>query len=292
ALDLDGSMFAAFGVPARPHTVIVDATGKIAAMTTPEYMTADAIEKVLSGKAAGISVRPMGVPNLDWDLEEIDWRDGIAPEFQFILKPVQMAAGGHVYRPGSNRFAADGARLANLIQAAFETDYFHVDCRTPLPDQTYRVTVVVPRGRESALLPFFRSALTAAFGLKTRWETQDKEVYVLRGPGSVKASLRESEAGEETFYFMRGKIVGKKQPITRLVEALTNFLHKPVVDESGLMARYDWELSYDPTDKEVLMKEIRDTLGLELALAVRPVRILVVEKADTAAKQAAQPGKF
>ena len=286
ALALDRSMFDAYGVPARPHTVVVNAAGKIAAMTTPDHLTADVLEQVLAGKPAGISVRPMGVPNLDWDLEEIDWRDGILPEFQFILKPVQMAAGGQIYRPGSNRFAADGALLANLIQSAFETDFFHVDYRSPLPDQTYRVSVLVPRGREAALLPFMQSALTAMFGFTARWEMQDKDSYVLRGPGGGKPALQESRSGEETFYFMRSKIVGRKQPLAKLVGALTNFLGKPVVDETGLTALYDWDLGYEPGKPDVLIQDVRARLGLELVRGVRPVRMLVVEVAATTPKQA------
>ncbi len=258
ALDLDRSMFNAFSVPARPHTVVADGTGKIAAMTTPEHLTEETLQRVLSGQPAGVATRAMRVPNLRWDREEIDWRDGIQPELQLIVKPVQIDAGGHAYQPGSNRFTADGALLANLLQVAFETDYFHMDCRFPMPEQKYRVSVVVPGGREATLLPFLRSALTTMFDLSTRWELQDKEVYVLRRVGGGKPTVQASQSEGETYYFMRGKIGGQKQPIAKLVDALTNFLGKPVVDETGLSGRYDWDLNYEPG-----LAEFKDSLLAE-----------------------------
>ncbi len=57
-------------------------------------------------------------------------------------------------------------------------------------------------------------------------------------------------------------------------------LGRPVLDETDLGGRYDWELQYDPDAPESVIQAVRDQLGLQLTPARRPVDFIVVEPRD------------
>ena len=276
-LDGDRSTFDAFDVVSRPHTVVVDQTGRIAAITMPKHVTRAALNALLEGRRIDLPEKERTPSNLSWDREEIEWTDGVEPLSQVIIKPIRTATGGMRHAPGSNRMSADGAGLVPLIAFAFEVDTHRMDFRLPKTSEQYRVSVRVPTGREKSLRPVFQSALRATFGFQTRWEAQKRDVYLLRIPEGRNATIQPSRANEAAYSFMRGAAKGVKQPLDRLCDALTNFLRRPVLDETGLQGTFDWNLRYQPGDPSVVIREVQQKLGLELIETNRSLEVLVVE---------------
>lgn len=280
AFDFDRSSFKAFGVPSIPHTVILDRQGSIVAETTPSEVTADRLRRLLRGEVAHFAPKETRPSNLTWDRQEIDWKDGLEPLAQFIIKPIATATGGSFHRPGSSRYSADGASLRALIQDAFRTDHRHVQYQLPESDQQYRISVAVPEAGEDAegrLFEYFQASLMSLFHFEAEWQPQERDVLVLQR-GST-APLPDSSATPE-FSFGRGSIRGRAQPMERLTFVLTNFLGKIVVDETGLSSNYDWDLTYMEGKPEILKEGLREGLGLELKPARREVSILVVRKRE------------
>lgn len=276
--DASGESFKTFGVAGRPHTIVVAADGKIAGITLPEDVTEQALETMLAGGAAQFPPKELKPDNLDWDLDEIDWKDGVAPELQVIIKPIRIAVSATRYVPGSNRLTADGVPLQVLVMMAYATDSFHLDWRAPRISGMYRVSATVPRGREAALLPLLQAAIAAQFGVRARWEDREQDVYVLRPIAGGKI-LQASPASQALYSMQRGQSHAVRQPMSRLVRDLTNIIGKPVVDESGLSGQYDWDLPYQPGQPEMTLNALA-AFGLEAVPARRTVKILVVESAS------------
>lgn len=61
--------------------------------------------------------------------------------------------------------------------------------------------------------------------------------------------------------------------------SIEELLQKPVIDETGLKERYDYELRWDPTRPESIVDAAREQLDLRLTPAKRPVEVLIVERA-------------
>ena len=65
--------------------------------------------------------------------------------------------------------------------------------------------------------------------------------------------------------------------MAKLAEALPNWTRIPVLDETSLPNKYDFDLDYRDDRPDVLISELKEKYGLILERAKRKVRILVVE---------------
>lgn len=280
-IDTNRQNWARFSVPSISHTIIIGPDSRVKAITRPENVSAQAVRDVLAGKAIALPAKKSGEIDLEWDQNQIDWKDGIKPLFNIIIKPVSTEVSGWTSSPTGDHVTADGVLLEVLLQIAYSTDHFHVDWRLPNSTQTYRLAASVPKGRESHLRPLLQNALALTFNLKATWQTQEKEVYVLRV--SDNELIRRAAATpdqEPLLQWMRGTAKTQRKPLADLALFLTNALKLLVVDETGLLGDYNWELPYQPGQPEVTIRAVRERLGLALVKARRSIKILVVEPAE------------
>ena len=264
--------FKAFGVAGIPAAAVVDPEGRLMAVTPGENLTPDVVRKLLAGETPDLP-RFDRLNNLTWDKDEITWQDGVMPMFQAIIKRIDVRGAGSMHKPGSNHISGDGLPVQGMIQSAWRTDFYHVDRRGELPEGSYRFAVTVPKGRESELFPAFQDALQRTFGFKAQWEDQQRDVLVLTRTGV--AALADSESAP-LVQFLRGKIMLRKQPVSKLAEMLPNWLKMPVVDETGYSGSYDFDLEYRDDGPSMLTDGLREKYGLTLTPAKRAVRMLVV----------------
>ena len=82
---------------------------------------------------------------------------------------------------------------------------------------------------------------------------------------------------EDDFEFKRGQITLHKQTTAKLAEALPNWTEMPVIDETALPGKYDFDLQYRDDRPDVLLSDLKNKYGLTLQPARRKVRVLVVE---------------
>jgi len=279
-LDSARANWPAFDIHSIPTTIIVDRDGKLLANTRPEHLTTQKLRDLLRGETVALPAPETRDSNLAWDQDEIDWKDGVNPIADVIIKPIKTATSGSFYRPGGNYLTADGVPVQVLVDVAYQTDFDHMDWRIPKGafPQSYRAVARVPKGREQQLLPLFQNALAATFGLKTKWQVQDKDVYVLRVIKGQVAKLTVAAKNEERdFRVLRGRGTSKRNGIDKLTEFLSHFvLDSIVIDETKLSGEYDWELPCQHGKPEVTLPLLKD-LGLEVIKAKRAVNILVVE---------------
>jgi uncharacterized protein (TIGR03435 family) len=232
------------------------------------------LHKLLNGEKTAVPAFER-VNNITWDKDEINWKDGVQPTLEVLIKPIEVTGGGYAYEPGSNRISGDGVPVFAMTMAAWQTDSFHMDVRDALPKGTYRFAVVVPKGQEAQLLPTFQDALERNFGFQAHWEEQERDVLVLSSDGTK--TLPES-TNDPLLQFGRGKITFHRQSAPKLAETLPNWLHTVVVNETGLSGTYDFDLDYVAKDPKVITDELQQKYGVVLTPAKRKVRILVVEK--------------
>jgi uncharacterized protein (TIGR03435 family) len=284
-LDTDGSVFSAYKPGGRPHTVLVDLNGKIAAITYAEKVTAAVLDDLLTGKLVTLPLKPLG------DSPDVDLAKTGGELFQATIQPSTGSGplfGGMLIGPG--RIESDGLPLLPAIVTAYRTSNYRTVESVPLPKTFYKFKVLVPKGREELVYPVFQQALEVAFGLKVRREMREVEVFVLRPSSDKGFVLNPSQARDSTERNDKGFLRAKKQPIKKLVDMLEGmFLRAPVVDETGLTAEYDWDLPYNRASNNVLLDAIRSQLGLEPVKANRRIEFLVIESVRPPAMNTANP---
>jgi uncharacterized protein (TIGR03435 family) len=274
ALDAKHETFSAYRFAGIPHSVVIDGNGNIAAITFPKEITETALNDLLAGKSLTLPIKQAIAADLNWD-DELVKDDTL---FQVIIRASYAITGG--MHPRRGRLTFDGASLRNALMGAYNAPYERSVFNFPgsEADAKYRISVAVPKGQENLLYTTLQKALQDTFGIHARREMREMDVFVLKVIDGKKSLLQPSQSTEETSGFGRGKIYGKKQTLLKLSEFLENFKGKPVVDETSLKEKYDWELVYSSADPNLLTDSLRERLGLELVQAKRQIEVFVFDK--------------
>lgn len=173
-----------------------------------------------------------------------------------------------------------------VLARAYEFSPCRILPSQPLPKGDFDFIVSGPNPPKEAL----RLAIQNKYGLTARRDTRDMDVLLLRvsrpnAPGLTPAA-RPSDAS--TSYWAVGRIRRASGPMKYLAGDLEEYLQVPVVDQTGLTGKYDFDLAwpderqwdetghwhYANTDglKQVLLA----ALGLELVPGREPIEVLAV----------------
>lgn len=249
-LDRAGATFKAFGVEARPQTVLIDGEGIVRGVMHPAQLDA----AVLSDLAAGRPVKPYRLPDRLGILRNPD-RD---PVFAVMLRPSGARRGG-VFAVDPGKLQGESIALRTILAYAYSIGERRLRGPDDLLDTRYDFCVLLPDGAagDTELL---REMLERSFRLKLRREAREMDAAVLRLRGPTPPDSRGA------------------QPIAVLVSLLESRLNRVVLNETGLDGRYKhFEF---PQNTEDLAGALRAQMGIELSFERRPVEMLVVESMD------------
>ena len=183
---------------------------------------------------------------------------------------------------GSMLMFAYGVHRRQIVDAPawlFDDDY-DVD---GVPDQEGEPSLKQMQGMVARLL-------TDRFGVKFHEEKRDLSYYALRivagGPKLV-LSARQDGQGDDSGSYGGGVVVKKftNDSMTDFTLVMQYFADRPVVNETALEGKYDFELKWAPDDLKAtensgapgLFTAVKEQLGLRLDAAKGPVRVLVVD---------------
>ena len=178
-----------------------------------------------------------------------------------------------------------------------------------------------PGDRTLARQHMLQTILAERFNLTIHRENKELQTYSLiiakNGPKLHEVKLDDADpskptvgpapgTAQMTVGGAGGQMRGFASGLTTLAAMLTNYLHRPVIDRTGLTERYDFTLrwtpdenqaqgssgaqatagsanglpSSDPTGGASLFTAIQEQLGLKLESAKGPVEIIVIDKIE------------
>ena len=158
---------------------------------------------------------------------------------------------------------------------------------TPLPQDKYDFIVTAPSNARQLL----QNEIKKQFGLAGRFEFVETNVLLLSVKNPKADGLKASSGGMIYEGNNPGHFAGTNQPLGVLSEMLEGRFRIPVVDQTGLTNRYDFNVTWDEYGKKVgyrypdypnldgLKQSLLDQLGLELVPTNMPIEMLVIEKA-------------
>jgi uncharacterized protein (TIGR03435 family) len=277
-LDIDGTMFKAYNVWGRPHTVLVDQQGKIAALMYPTALNAGALERMLSGLPP-LPPSDQNIPSTITPKEA----PAAQPLVELLIRPAKPSSSMSM---AGGKFKARGIKLHEIVHLAYDVSRVRLVAGNPQADETYEIIAAVPFEQKELLRPMLQQALSAAFGLKVRRETREMDALILYLPKTGTHRLRAS-ANKSDMPMMSdaGLVASLSTSIPWFTSVLEDTLGQIVLDETHLEGLYDISLYWDTKDPKSIKEAVSTQLGLELREEKRPIEVLVYETSPLPSKK-------
>ncbi|HVU07228.1 MAG TPA: TIGR03435 family protein [Verrucomicrobiae bacterium] len=176
-----------------------------------------------------------------------------------------------------------------LIARAYGVSPWYVTAVTPLPKGEFDYMATTSQQPRDSLQAMIRSK----YGLVGLRKTRETDVLLLTVRRPNASGLKPNfTGGIETSTAKTGSLSRVNGPIRSLAFDLENCLQIPVIDQTGLTGRFNYDLEWDDqlewdndtgrnhiSNPEGLKQALLDQLGLELVPTNMPIEMLVVEKA-------------
>jgi len=216
------------------------------------------------------------------------------------------------------------ATLKGMLMMAYDVKNYQVSGPDWLNTERYDVVAKVGDGApKEQVQGMWRNLLAERFGVALHHESKElqvEELVVAKGGSRLKASDQDPVApppegppklnngelagpGLVTTIFPdpngpRARTVAKAQPISQLTTMLTNQIHRPVLDKTGLTGKYDFSLEFAPVlnippgppgapsaataadPAPDLAAAVQQQLGLRLVPGKATLDVIVIDKAE------------
>src|SRR6266498_3375302 len=281
-------------IAAIPHTVVIDRKGKVAAITYPTVLTKQHLNDVLAGKQLELRAPERG---MGLRAGQLPGSANVAREaiFQVIIRPSDGSNSSSA--SGQGNITPLGSTVLDILSSCYSINSVRIVTNSALPDGKYDFVAKTPTKEDDVVRKWLRPAVEATFGLSARRETKEMDVYVLTPLNTepTKLTLTVSTGGASSSSGP-GRMQAINSSILSLAWNLESRLKRPVIDETKLTERYDFDLKWESKDKEdpdfdTLAKAVREQLGLKLTPARRPVEVVVVEEAKKESDRKSAPAR-
>ena len=207
---------------------------------------------------------------------------------------------------GPGRFDAVNAPLRMVIGFAYNVhDYqisggpgwlataqFTIEARPPR-DVSFRGDGVGP---PPIMREMVQSLLADRFRLAVHKEVRAGQIYELTiakgGSKLVEAAQAPANGPQGVGFRGRGHLIGSVAPVGMFAQVLSQMMERPVIDNTGLAGKYNFEMNFTPdtpvtadapppdTAGPTVFTALKEQLGLELKPARGPVETLVIDHVE------------
>ncbi len=210
------------------------------------------------------------------------------------IKPNKSATERSSFRINADRLSASNISARSLIETGYGVKTYQVFgapdwLSTERFDVEAKSEQSATRGQMNEML---RNLLAERFMLSAHRDSKDIPVFVLT-PAKTGSKLTEAVPDDhpQVMFSMAGRkmqLTGMKAPVSLLTPWLTSILMstaRPVLDKTGLAARYDFKMEWLPddapagsaTDGPSIYTAIQEQLGLRLDAEKAPFDVLVID---------------
>lgn len=255
----------AYGVRARPTTVVLDPAGRVAAVTHPWAVDAALLDSLLAGKALA-----PGAAEATAAKAEAAWLGaavGGAPQAVISLSSPPVKGATYHYGGPASRGWPDIAS-SDLLAEAYGVRSRYVVFESPAAKQRFDAVLHLPGADEAAAAAAFQAFLTARLRVRVRRVKRTVDGYTLRkagppGPGLRPVAPGEEESGSpmgpksESYWSKNGDFHG-------IVWALETATGLPVVDKTGIKGKCSMDFKWERAKPGSLERALKERLGLSL----------------------------
>ena len=269
-LDVNRSTEKSYSVKFLPTTIVIDQEGKIAAIIQPKMLSETLLSDILNGKSTGLAQETTTV--LQPAVQKPPAQDAAKPLLGITIERTRSGENNWSMYPGRFKGQMTLKTALAIIHGISET---LIVGPSLLTENRYDISASMTEGNKDALKSVLAQAIEASFKLRIHREMRELEVFVLTAP--PKNELRQSSSESAHWSSAEGVLAASGAPLKNLVDGIAGLLGRPVVDETDLKGKYDWDILFDAKNPESIVDAIRKDVGLELKRAKRQIEALVVE---------------
>jgi uncharacterized protein (TIGR03435 family) len=196
--------------------------------------------------------------------------------------------------------------LKSVITRAYGVKPHQISGPAWLDSERYDIVATIPAGAPREQIPtMLQSMLADRFKLAVHREQKVMPVYALvAGKNGPKLHEADAEAGLRISMGPKGRQLNGKVSLSRLADALSNWMDRPVLDMTEIKGIYDIDLEWTPDegqpgaprlapageagrpeaggDSPSIFIAVQEKLGLKLEGRKSPAEIIVVDHAEKA----------
>ena len=289
-IDRDSSAFNRFDPQTIPHSVLINKDGYIIAITSPEEITGRKIQKIIDCEPPVFLEKTRLEENSKSNqTQQVKTNESNLNDIVFSVKIRKSYNNERTYSqfyPGEKynyeRMIASALSIFTLYEIGYQTPYNRIVLDMDNPQiyigknaDKYYMDLIVDKRESKNFYKIWQECLNYAFHWKATWERRNKTVKILK---SIHPDyLHPSQQDSTSFSFRGPEINAKKISIKKLCEYLENYSKCPVVDETSLKKKYDFNFQWRFSDPNSLNESL-NKFGLKLIDGKRKVRLLVLSK--------------
>jgi uncharacterized protein (TIGR03435 family) len=177
-----------------------------------------------------------------------------------------------------------GVRAQNVVASAYGfVNSARVVFSANLPTNRFDYIACLPGGGDVNATAL-QQAAKKKFGVVGRVETRNTDAWLLKVKSPDSPGLKRSDRAPGNGLFTTSSgFRGWHEAMSNLAYALEDKSNFPVIDDTGIGGRFDFDLNCPEADLEThnwnKVNQALDRLGLELVSTNMPIEMLVVEKA-------------
>jgi len=268
-----------------PHTVVIDKSGIIRAITTTTEITNDYITGLINNKEVQLTEKK---DMMDFDRskplsgnENFSYQVTITP-YQDGLSSYAETGGNKTYK--NRRLLATNYSIRNLYEMAYK---YPTKVRTIIEvsdtskfvwskQNAYCFDLIVPEELGEKRFEIMKQQLDCYFGYKTFIEKRIMPVKVLQKIIGVETGFQKSKQETKSFASFSGSGLSMiNQGMNILITFLQSQLRIPILDETKLNDKYDLDVPYYNENPDQIYAEL-NKLGLQLIDENREIEVLVI----------------
>ena len=272
-LDPDWSMWVDYAVPGVPLAVVINPNGVIAALVHPNKLDKPMLQSVMSLRTPAVELTELYTNPSAPESQA----NKALPLMQVEVRPATPGARMAVWQ--GEEFRARAITLADLLSLAFGIESYKFVSDDLLLDARYDVSITPPTGDEALVDEMLKSIVVQMARPQFREVEREVPVYVLRSRPASAMNFTRGE-GAPSIKGNDGHVIATNVPIGQIVGNLQRDLRAPVIDETKLDGGWDFEMEWDVSDPQSLLRALREQLGLDVRREMRPMKVYQVKRAE------------
>ena len=272
-VDTSGSVFARYGVKARPTTIIVDGNGRVIAATDIDSVNAADLKAVAA--RTRVTFKPAMEITSSSGPSATDAK--ARPLFAVSISEAAPDAKFSQVRHPPTGTDLLGADADYLLTEAFSPITNRLDLMSPLPKGRYDLRTDFADVPGSVTTSVVQQAILAGLHMQVQSKTVTKGAYILNATDASKQLLSPTvSTGRQLRGYWNGGLRIFNGTMDDLAYELATGLENPVVNETGIDGKFDLDLRFTERDADSVRAALK-AFGLELVQGNQEMSITVLE---------------